>query len=105
MDAAEQLLDRETVAAFCRRWRIQELAVFGSALREDFHSDSDLDVLVSYAPDAAWSLLDHVAMEEELARLVGRPVDLVTRRAVERSENWIRRQAILESAQVVYAER
>ena len=105
MNAAERLLDPPTIAAFCRRWKIQELAIFGSALREDFDADSDLDVLVSYAPDATWSLLDHVAMEEELAELVGRPVDMVTRRAVERSENWIRRQAILETAQVVYAER
>ena len=105
MKAADQLLGSESVASFCRRWKIRELAVFGSALREDFDADSDLDVLVSYAPDATWSLLDHVAMEEELAELVGRPVDMVTRRAVERSENWIRRQAILETAQVVYAER
>jgi hypothetical protein len=104
MSLVETLLMQEQIAAFCRRWRIRELAVFGSALRDDFGPDSDVDVLVTYAPDAKWSLLDHIAMEEELSEMVGRPVDIVTRRALERSENWIRRQAILDSAQVVYAE-
>lgn len=104
MNAAETLLNPQTLAAFCQRWKIREFAVFGSALRDDFGPESDLDVLVSYAPDAKWSLLDHVAMEEELRGLTGRPVDLLTRRAVERSDNWIRRKAILESAQVLYAE-
>ena len=55
---------------FCRRWKIAELRVFGSALREDFRPDSDLDLLVTFAPDADPSLLDHVAMEEELAALL-----------------------------------
>ncbi|MBM3216551.1 nucleotidyltransferase [Candidatus Poribacteria bacterium] len=102
MNAIDALLTREQIAAFCERWRIREFAVFGSALRDDFGPDSDLDVLVTYAPDAQWSLLDHVAMEEELSEVVGRSVDIVTRRAVERSENWIRREAMLGSAQVVY---
>ena len=62
----------ERLADFCRRWKIAELRVFGSALREDFRPDSDLDLLVRFAPDADWSLLDHVAMEEELAAIVGR---------------------------------
>ena len=84
---------------FCRRWKIAELRVFGSALREDFRSDSDLDLLVRFAPDADWSLLDHVAMEEELSGIVGRKVDLVSQRAIERSSNWIRRKTILESAE------
>jgi len=102
VNAIDALLTREQIAAFCERWRIREFAVFGSALRDDFGPDSDLDVLVTYAPDAQWSLLDHVAMEEELSEVVGRSVDIVTRRAVERSENWIRREAMLGSAQVVY---
>ena len=62
-----------------------------------------MDVLVSFAPDADWSLLDHMAIEEELAGILGRKVDLVSRRAIERSANRIRRQAILNSAEVVYA--
>jgi predicted nucleotidyltransferase len=96
-------IERARVEAFCRKWKIAELALFGSVLRDDFRPDSDVDVLVSFAPDADWSLLDHMAMEEELAGILGRKVDLVSRRAVERSANRIRRQAILGSAEVVYA--
>jgi len=84
---------------FCRRWKIAELRVFGSALRDDFRPDSDLDLLVTSAPDADWSLLDHVTMEEELSGIVARKVDLVSQRAIERSSSWIRRKAILESAE------
>jgi len=89
----------ERLEEFCRRWKIAELRVFGSALREDFRPDSDLDLLVRFAPEADWSLLDHVTMEEELSGIVGRKVDLVSQRAIERSSNWIRRKAILESAE------
>jgi uncharacterized protein len=89
----------------CRRWKIAELRVFGSALREDFRPDSDLDLLVQFEPDADWSLLDHVAMEEELGGIIGRKVDLVSQRAIERSSNWIRRKAILESAEPYFASR
>lgn len=87
---------------FCRRWRIAELAVFGSVLRDDFGPHSDLDVLVRWAPDAAWSILDHVRMEEELAQLVGRRVELVSRDAVEASPNWIIRRGLLGSARQLY---
>ena len=96
-------LPRERIAEFCRRWKIRELALFGSVLREDFGPDSDIDVLVTFASDADWSLLDHVQMQDELGTILGRKVDLLSRRAVERSENWIRRRAILESAEIVYA--
>jgi len=99
-----ELPDKQ-VADFCRRWRIRELALFGSVLRDDFDRDSDLDVLVTFAPDAEWGLLEHVQMEQELEVLLGRKVDLLSRRAVERSQNWIRRQSILDSAEVVYAAR
>ncbi len=87
---------------YCRRWCITELSLFGSALRDDFHPESDLDLLVSFAPDAEWSLFDHARMQQELAELLGREVDLVSRRAIERSENWIRRDAILSSARILY---
>jgi len=91
------------IEQFCRRWRIAELSLFGSALRSDFDEGSDVDFLVAFAPDSDWGLLDHVAMRDELAALIGRPVDLVTRRSVEASNNWIRRNAILSSAKSVYA--
>jgi predicted nucleotidyltransferase len=101
----ELSIPRERLDGFCRRWKITELRVFGSALREDFRPESDLDLLVSFAPDADWSLMDHVAMEEELSGLAGRKVDLVSQRAIERSSNWIRRRAILESAEPYFAPR
>jgi len=98
-------VSRESLTEFCRRWKIEELALFGSALREDFGPQSDVDLLVAFEPDSDWSLLDHARMEEELSALLGRKVDLVSRRAVERSDNWIRRRTILENAQVWYAAR
>ena len=96
-------LDPSRVRAFCSRWKVTELAVFGSATRDDFRPDSDLDVLVSPEPGVTWSLMDLGTMREELIELSGRPVDLLVRRAVEASSNWIRRKAILESAEVVFA--
>jgi predicted nucleotidyltransferase len=93
--------DRERLTAFCQRWRIAELAFFGSVLRDDFRPDSDVDVLVTFAPDARRGLLDFVAMQDELSTILGRQVDLVSRRAVEHSGNWIRREAILGRAERV----
>lgn len=95
-------LDKEGIARFCRRWKITELSLFGSVLRDDFRPDSDIDVLVSFSPDAEWGLFEHVAMQEELAAMFNRKVDLITRRAVEHSRNPLRRQIILESAQSYY---
>lgn len=95
--------DREAVAAFCRRWQIEELSLFGSALRGDFGPESDVDVLVTFAPRARWTLFDYSVMQTELAQIIGHNVDLVSRCAVERSRNWIRRRAILESAELFYA--
>ncbi len=98
-------LDYKKIKFFCQQWKIAELAFFGSVLRDDFQPDSDVDVLVTSTPDAEWSLLDHVAMEEEFSTILGRKVGLVSRRAIERSSNWIRRKAILETAELYYAAR
>jgi len=98
-------IPQEKIAEFCRRWKITELALFGSVLRDDFRPDSDVDVLVTFAPEAEWSLFDHVTMEEELSSILDRKVDLVSRRGIERSRNWIRRKAILEAAEPFYVAR
>jgi len=90
---------------FCRRWQVSELALFGSVLRDDFRPDSDVDVLVTFAPGAHWSLFDMVRMQKELESLLGREVDLVERKAVEQSENYIRRKRILGSLVPVYVAR
>ena len=94
----------EAVASFCRRWRISELALFGSVLRDDFGPDSDIDVMVEFEPGGVPGLR-FVSMVAELSGLFGRPVDVLTRSAVERSPNYVRRNRIFESAEIVYAAR
>lgn len=99
--AARIPLDRARLVSFCKQWLVTDLSLFGSVLRADFRPDSDVDVLVTFAPEAKWSLFDLVDMEAELANIVGRKVDLVTRRSIEASENWIRRKEILSTAEPV----
>ena len=88
---------------FCQRWQIAELAVFGSILRNDFNDKSDIDFLVTFSPLAQWGLFEHAQMQQELQVLLNRDVDLVSKRAIERSKNWIRRQNIFSTAKVIYA--
>lgn len=95
-------LDMDRIKEFCRRWGITELALFGSVLRDDFRPDSDIDVLVTFEPNPRISLFDLVDIEDELAEIVGRRVDLVDRKAVEQSHNWIRRKHILSHSETVY---
>ncbi len=92
----------DAIAAFCQEHGIKRLAIFGSALREDFGPESDIDVLVDFEPDRIPGLLGVAGMELELSEVLGRDVDLVTRAAVQESRNYIRRRSILESAEVVY---
>jgi len=89
------------LAAWCRRWRVEELALFGSGLRDEPTGTSDVDLLVTFEPAARWTLFDFVKMRGELRDLLGRPVDLVTRRAVEQGHNELRRTSILASARVL----
>jgi predicted nucleotidyltransferase len=93
----------DKIAEFCQRWKIRELAMFGSALRDDFHLDSDLDLVVTFAGDADWSLLDHIQMQLELERLFERHVDLISRRALEHSQNRLLRDEILKTARVMFS--
>jgi predicted nucleotidyltransferase len=93
-------IPREKVADFCRRWRIKELALFGSVLREDFGADSDIDVLVSFEPGGGITFGNRVEMQDELARIFGREVDLVEKDAI---RNPFRRHNILTTKEVVYA--
>jgi uncharacterized protein len=91
-------IDKEKLRDFCRRWKITEFALFGSATRpEEFRDDSDVDVLVRFAPDVRWGLFEMIHAQEELAEIFGRRVDLVERRLVEESDNPFRRRAILRS--------
>lgn len=98
-------LPRERIAEFCRRWEITELALFGSVLRDDFRPDSDVDVLVTFAPGTRTTLFDLVDIRDELSELFGRPADVQSRRGVERGHNAHRKRSILDSATVLYASR
>jgi predicted nucleotidyltransferase len=93
---------REQVATFCRRWRITELALFGSVLREDFRPESDVDVLVTFAQDVRWGFDQLLEMKGELEVLFGRPVDLVEKRLIDQSPNYIRRKHILTHMEPIY---
>ena len=91
------------IADFCKKWKIIEFSLFGSVLREDFCPDSDIDVLVTFSEEARHTLFDLVHMENELKQIFGRQVDLVSRRGIESSRNYIRRNAILNAAEIIYA--
>jgi len=93
-------IDRDRIGDFCQRWSITEFAFFGSILRADFGPASDVDVLVTFAPDAPWTLWDLSRMRAELESIFDRKVDLVEKKAL---RNPHRRQGILANHEVVYA--
>lgn len=97
-------LDMARIRDFCRRWHVTEFALFGSVVREDFRPESDVDVLVTFAPDAPVTLFSLPRMADELRQLFGREVDLVSRRGVEQSRSALRSEEILRNAEVVYHE-
>ena len=94
----------DVIEGFCKRWHIIEMSLFGSMLREDYNSDSDIDVMIQFdlnnLPGFAYT-----SMVSELKELLGKPVDIVTRASVERSLNYIRRKEVLNSAEVIYENR
>ena len=98
-------IPKEKVADFCKRWNITELAFFGSVLRDDFGPESDIDVLVNLRPGTSHRISSILHMEKELGGILGREVDLVFRSDVERSRNYLRREAVLKSAEVFYEAR
>lgn len=95
-------IPKEKIEEFCRRWKIREFAFFGSVLRDDFGPDSDIDAIVDFMPDSRHSLFDLVDMTEELEKIFDRKVDLLTKRGVEASRNYIRRKEILSTLEVLY---
>jgi predicted nucleotidyltransferase len=93
-------LPQKKIEDFCLKWKISEMALFGSVLSDDFHSDSDIDVLVSFKDEGEWGLFDFVDMIDELKAIFGREVDLVEKESL---RNPFRRQRILASNEVIYA--
>ncbi len=95
-------LPMQDISRFCRKWQILDLSVFGSALREDFSPESDLDVLVTFHDRSEWGLFNHVQMQQELEALLGRKVDLISRRALQQTQNELLRAEILRTAKVIF---
>ncbi|MEM6503244.1 MAG: nucleotidyltransferase family protein [Cyanobacteria bacterium P01_C01_bin.89] len=95
----------EAITTFCRKWYITEFALFGSILRDDFHDKSDIDILVDFSPTAKRGLSETLQMHDELQALFNRKIDLIVKPALQRSNNWLRRQNILDSAQIIYEAR
>ncbi len=93
------IIPREKIEDFCRRWKIKEMSIFGSALREDFGPESDVDFLVSFLEQARWTLFDWVEMIDELKKITGREIDLVEKESI---RNPFRRRSILASMEVIY---
>lgn len=100
-----EILPEEVLSEFCYRWQVAEVALFGSVLRDDFAPDSDVDVLVTLAPNIRRGLFDWEKMRSELEKMTGRKIDLVSRESLELSRDRKRRNAILESARVIHVER
>ncbi|MDB9517438.1 nucleotidyltransferase family protein [Roseofilum reptotaenium CS-1145] len=94
----------EQLAQFCQRWQIVELSLFGSILRDDFNMNSDVDLLVTFKPNHSWGL-EFIQMREQLSTLFNRPVDLMTRQSIINSPNILRRENILDSAEVIYVQK
>jgi uncharacterized protein len=97
-------LPKEAIEDFCRHWKVQEFYLFGSVLRQNFRPDSDVDVMVQFAPDVRWGF-EIVDMKQSLEKILGRKVDLLTKKSIEQSDNWIRRKEILDTARLIYVQR
>jgi predicted nucleotidyltransferase len=93
-------IPQEEIGRFCRKWKISEMALFGSVLSDDFRPESDIDVLVTFKDDAGWGLFDIVDMSDELASIFGRKVDLVEKDSL---KNPFRKEAILGANEIIYA--
>ena len=96
------VIPENKIADFCKHWNITRLEIFGSAVREDFTSTSDVDLLVEYDPDFHRTLTDMEKMQAEIEEIFNRPVDLITKRSIEQSPNPYKRKNILDSATVIY---
>src|SRR5438309_1508478 len=88
-------LDSPPIREFCRKWKIKQLAVFGSIVRDDFSPESDIDFVVDQEEDAAWDLSDFADMRRDLSAILGRDVDVLTRNALNQSDNWLFRKIVL----------
>jgi predicted nucleotidyltransferase len=97
-------IPQKEIIRFCQRWQVREFALFGSVVGGEFKPESDVDVLISFKETAHWGLFDHVQMRLDLEAIFNRKVDLVTRRALEQTQNSLLRERILSTAKVIFAD-
>jgi uncharacterized protein len=98
-------LSMADISAFCQQWYITELSLFGSVLGNQFHAESDIDILIRFAANSRQGLLTLSKIKHDLEASTGRLVDIALKESIENSENWIRRNEILKTAQVIYEQR
>jgi len=98
-------LSHQEVVNFCQQWGITKMALFGSILRDDFRADSDIDLLITFAPNARQGLLTLAKIKHDLEFRLNRAVDLVPEASIQMSDNWIRQREILSTAQTIYEQR
>jgi predicted nucleotidyltransferase len=96
-------ISQQKLEEICHHWKITELALFGSILRLDFTEKSDIDILVTFADEARWGLIDFIRLNQQLETEFKRSVDLLTKQSIEKSKNWLRKREILQTAEVIYA--
>jgi len=96
-------IQEEQLGEICKKYKIRELAIFGSALREDFNEKSDVDLLVEFKPNSGISLFDIVDLKEAFESFLGREVDIVSKKAIQMSRNYLKKKAILDNYRVIYA--
>ena len=94
---------KKEIERFCRTWKIQDLLAFGSITTDHFHPTSDIDLVADFQPGMHPTLIQLAQMEEELERIFDRKIDLLTRKSVEKSRNYIRKKAILSTMERIYA--
>jgi predicted nucleotidyltransferase len=99
MDYSSFLIADRVIQEMCRRYRVRELAVFGSALREDFGDQSDVDLLVEFEPDVQMGFIGFSKLRRELSAHLHRPVDLVPKGGLKPRI----RNTVLSEARILYA--
>ncbi len=99
-DLSQLQVSEAALRDFCQRWKLRELALFGSAVRADFGPSSDVDVMVTFRPDTGSTLWDLVQIQEELETLFGRRVDVLSRATI---RNPFRKRSIERDLTVIYA--
>jgi predicted nucleotidyltransferase len=103
MNDFKQKINQKDFSEFCKKWNVKELAVFGSLLTDDFDAESDIDILVEFKDDSRLGFFEMADMQDELEKFLGKKVDLVSKKGIQISKNYLRRNAILDSVKVLYA--